>query len=363
MIGPCLRRLGPIRVWQDMPVTGFARKTVAVVAGSYVFRRFLFMLFVVWVASSLVFFLTRLTGQDGLERRFRVDEARMSRMTEAQQEGARKLEARFGFSRPLWQQYVSYLWRLARFDLGYSMTYYPITVNRIVADSVFWTLGLLSVTTVLAFVAGTVLGGLLGWPDSPGWFKVAFVPVMTLSAVPYYLLGLLLVFLLAFRLSLFPLSGGYTPGTLPERSLKFAWDVVNHSLLPALSIIVSSVGFWALSMRGMVVTVQGEDFMMQGRAKGLKRARLFLRYGIRNAMLPQATGLAISLGTILSGVVLVEIIFRYPGLGDALHRAIRRYDYSVISGLIYVIVLSLAFATFLIDVLYPRLDPRVRWRA
>ncbi len=318
------------------------------------------MLLVIWASGSLIFFLTRLTGEDALESRFRVDTARLSRMSEVQRQAALKFREGFAYDRPLWRQYLLYLGRLARFDLGYSMTFYPVTVNQVLMDSAFWTIGLLTVTTVIAFAAGTILGGLLAWPGMSGLFKFALLPMMLVSAVPQYVLGLLIVLGLAYHLQWFPLFGGYTIGAFPEVSAGFAFDVLRHSVLPALTIIASATGFWALSMRGMMVTVLEADFMTLGQAKGLTRARLFFRYALRNSLLPQATGLAVSLGTVLSGVVLVEIVFSYPGLGDALFRAVRRYDYFVVSGLVYVMAVSLAVATFAIDVLYLRLDPRVR---
>ena len=323
------------------------------------------MLLVIWVASSLIFFMPRLIHQNAIEQRFRdLDSigAQSGQMSEARREIARQYQERFGFGRPLWSQYLRHLGKLARFDLGYSMSYYPVTVKEVLRDSVFWTLGLLSVTTSVAFVLGTAMGGLLGWPALHGWARASFIPLVTLSALPYYLLALALVFVFAFRLEWFPLSGAYRPGTLPEFSFKFVGDLFSHALLPAISIILASAGVWALQMRGMIVTVLAEDYVVMAQAKGLRRARVFLRYALRNAMLPQVTGLAISLGTVLSGVVLVEVIFRYPGIGDALHRAIRRGDYFVISGLVYVVIISLALATFLLDVSYPRLDPRIRRR-
>jgi peptide/nickel transport system permease protein len=240
------------------------------------------------------------------------------------------------------------------------MTYYPITVNQMFMDSVFWTLGLLTVTTLIAFTAGTVLGGLFAWPDVPGLYKIALLPVMAVSAVPQYLLGLLIAFALAFQLSWLPLFGGYSIGASPGTNIGFYLDVLQHSVLPALALIAGATGFWALSMRGMMVTALEADFMTLAQAKGLKGARLFYRYAMRNSLLPQTTGLAVSLGTVLSGVVLVEIVFAYPGLGDTLFRAVRRYDYFVVSGLVFTMATMLAIATFILDVLYPRLDPRVR---
>ncbi len=325
--------------------------------GSYLVRRVFFALLVVWAASSLIFFLPRLIHQNALEERFSDDGARVS---DTRRAANVQFQERFGFNRPLWSQYASHLWRLARFDLGYSMSYYPVTVKEILKESAAWTIGLVAFTTVVAFGAGTVMGGLLAWPASPRWLKLSFLPFVTLSAMPYYLIALMLVFIVAFRLGWFPIAGGNSLGTLPEPSLKFAADVVLHGFLPAMSIILAATGAWALQARGMLVTVMGDDFITLAESKGLRRRRLFLRYALRNALLPQVTGLAVSLSTIVSGVVLVEVIFRYPGIGETLYWAIRRGDYFVISGLVYVVIITLAIALLLIDLAYPRIDPRIR---
>lgn len=321
------------------------------------------MVVIIWAASSLIFFLPRLTGEDAIQQRFKSDEDRVSRMPADRRLAYEQFRDAFGFEKPVWRQYVVYIGKLARFNLGYSMSYYPVTVNKIVADSILWTIGLLGVAIVVAFAAGTVIGGLLGWQGTGAWVRLAGLLVFALAAVPYYLLGLILVFLFGFRLGWFPLFGGYSIGTFPEHSLKFAFDVIHHSILPALTVVLASTGFWALQMRGMVVTVMGEDFMTLAQSKGLTRTRLFFRYAVRNALLPQTTGLAISLGTVLTGVMLVEIVFNYPGLGYVLRLAIRRSDYFVITGLVYTVIVSLSAATFLMDVLYPKLDPRIRGRA
>jgi peptide/nickel transport system permease protein len=317
------------------------------------------MALVVWVASSTVFVLPRLTGLNALEQRIRAAEQPGARVTETQRQAAAQYRERFGFSRPMWVQYRDHLWRLARFDLGYSMAYYPVTVNEILRESLPWTVGLLALTTLIAFVGGSLTGGLLGWAASNRWAGIGAAPLLAISAVPYYLLALLLIFVFAFRLGWFPLSGAYGFGVIPELSWRFAGDVVSHAALPALSIVLASTGFWALSMRGMVVTVLAEDFMTMADAKGLNRVRVFTRYALRNALLPQVTGLALSLGTVFTGVVLVEIVFRYPGIGDVLYGAVRRGDYFVVSGVTYITILAIAIATLLMDLAYPLLDPRI----
>jgi peptide/nickel transport system permease protein len=270
-------------------------------------------------------------------------------------------EKKFGLDKPLWQQYLTYLGDLSHGDFGYSLMLYPTKVLDIILISIPWTVGLLTVTTLIAFTLGTVLGGLLAWPRAPRAIQYLLPPLFTFSVVPYYLFGLILVYVLAFQLRAFPMSGSSQYGVVASFSLGFAADVVYHSILPALSIILASLGFWALGMRAMMVSIAGEDYMLFAEAKGLKGNRIFLRYAMRNALLPQTTTLALSLGTILSGALLVEIVFSYAGLGAVLFRAVSGFDYTTIYGVVFFIIVGVAFATLVLDLIYPILDPRIRY--
>ena len=222
------------------------------------------------------------------------------------------------------------------------MANYPATVWDVMGSAIPWTIGLLFTTTLLAFVLGTLAGALLGWRKSPRFIHYVFPPLLTFSAIPFFLLGLLLLYVFAFNFRWFPLFGGYTPGSFPAWNLEFAEDVVRHSVLPAVAILLSSMGFWALGMRGMMVTAEGEDYMIFAEASGLKNRTLFFSYAMRNALLPQTTALGLSLGTLLTGSLLVEVIFNYPGIGGLLYFSIRQFDYFVIQGVIFTIVLGVA---------------------
>jgi peptide/nickel transport system permease protein len=270
-------------------------------------------------------------------------------------------EKKFGLDKPLWQQYLTYMADMSHLDFGYSLMLYPTRVLTVVLIALPWTIGLLSVATLIAFGLGTILGALLAWPRSPRAIHYLLPPLFTFSVVPYYLFGLILVYIFAFRLRIFPMSGNAEYGVIPNLSWKYVSDVAYHSILPALSIVLASIGFWALGMRAMMVTVSGEDFMTFAEAKGLKSNRIFLRYGVRNALLPQTTTLALSLGTILSGALLVEIVFGYPGMGSVLFRAVSAFDYFTIYGVVFFIIVGVALATLILDLIYPILDPRIRY--
>lgn len=332
------------------------------VRGVYVLRRVLLFFIVTWLAATLNFFLPRLSGQDPIREKLLDQAISGGYMHSGIDEMVAEYEVKFGLDRPLWQQYFTYLGDVARFDLGSSISNYPASVVDIILESIPWTIGLLLTTTVFAFAIGTILGALLAWRRAPGFVKYLFPPLLTFSAIPYFLLGLLLLYVFAFRLPWLPLFGGYQSGTFPALSFGFAWDVFRHSILPALSILLASLGFWALGMRGMMVTVDGEDYMTFAEASGLKGRTLFFGYAIRNALLPQTTSLGLALGQVLSGAILVEVVFSYPGIGTVLYHAIRQFDYFLLQGIVFTIILGVTLATLILDLIYPLLDPRISYQ-
>jgi len=329
---------------------------------TYVFKRFGIFVLIVWLASSVNFFLPRLGGQDPM-RAHLLEQAMLGGYVQAGlEEMVVEYNVKFGLDKPLWQQYLNYLGDVSRLDFNYSVSNYPRTVASMLADALPWTIWLLLTTTLLAFAIGTLFGAILGWPGAPRWLQFALPPLMALNAIPFFLLGLILIYLVTTRFPFFPLFGGYSPGTLLSASLDSVLDVLRHAILPATSIVLVAIGGWALGMRAMMVTTQGEDFTIFADAKGLKPFTIFLRYSVRNALLPQATALALVLGHIASGAVLVEVIFGYPGIGTVLYNAIRQSDYFLIQGIVFGVIVSLGFATFILDLIYPLLDPRITYK-
>jgi peptide/nickel transport system permease protein len=269
--------------------------------------------------------------------------------------------AKFGLDQPLWKQYINYWGDILRLDFGVSLVDFPEPVINQIRSALPWTIGLLSVSTVIAFLLGTFLGALLGWPRTPGSFHVLVSPLLLLSTIPYFLLGIILLWLFAVEWRILPAGGGFTPTRIPGRDLGTVLDILYHSILPGLSLVLGAVGAWAIGMRAMMVSVLGEDYVTFAEAKGLPPRRIFLWYGMRNALLPQVTLLALALGGVLGGAVLVEAMFSYPGIGTLLFSAIAGKDYFVIQGIVLMLILSLAAALFVIDLLYPLLDPRIRY--
>lgn len=328
----------------------------------YLLKRVGLFLLTVWVASTLNFIIPRLSPGDPIAAVLGAMQSQGATIANSDQIIS-SFRERFGLDDPVYVQYGKYLWALVHFDLGYSIAHFPTKVTDIIATAMPYTLGLLTATTIITFVVGILAGALLVWKTTPSAVKTVITGFLILAPIPYYLLAMLLIFLLSYNFGVFPSNGVTTPGRIagPGFDFNYFLDIVYHSILPGLSIIVAGVGGWALGMRGMMVTVLGEDYLTLAEAKGLKNRVIFLRYAVRNAMLPQFTALAITLGYVVSGSVVVELIFSYPGMGYELFRAISSNDFPVIQGITFFLVLAIATAILVIDLIYPRLDPRITY--
>ena len=330
---------------------------------SYLVQRLFIFFLVIWVAMTLIFFLPKMVpGRDPVMERMTMLMASGGIQAEGIEQMVEAYRSEFGLDQPLYVQYFRYLGNMLSFDFNYSLAQYPTKVIDMIGLALPWTIGLLSVSTLLAFSLGSLAGGLLGWPKTPGIFGYILGPFLMLSSIPFFLLGLMLIYIFAFKLKVLPLGGGSQFGQMPSFSAAYALDIVVHSILPAAAIVIASLGGWAIAMRGMMINTLGEDYVILAQARGLAPRRVFFAYAMRNAMLPQITSLALSVGAIVSGSLLVEAIFRYPGIGSLLFQAIAGFDYFTIYGVVFFIILAIAIATLLIDLLYPFLDPRIRYQ-
>lgn len=325
----------------------------------YVARRFGITLLVIFLAVTINFVIPRLAPGDPIEAQLNQLLASGGGAAGDVQAMVDSYRARFGLDQPVWLQYLAYWQSVLRFDLGFSLANYPERVAQSILAGLPWTLGLLGFATLVSFLIGTLLGGLIAWPRTPRLFRAAGSTVLVFSSVPYFLIGIILLYLFAIVWRIFPAGGGLPFGT----EVGFNWETVKgiawHGTLPAISIIIAEIGAWALGMRGMLVSVLGEDYIALAEAKGLRNRRIFIWYGMRNAMLPQFTKLALTLGHIVSGAILVEVIFSYPGIGFRLYQAIQTKDYFVIQGIVLLLSVSIAVAMFILDLIYPLIDPRI----
>jgi peptide/nickel transport system permease protein len=326
----------------------------------YLLKRAGMFLLTVWLGTTIIYIIPRLAPGDPITSMV----SRMSAQSgsvENSDEIIAAWKSRFGLDAPWYIQYVRYLRNLATFDLGYSLAYFPGKVQDMAARSMPWTLGLLGLATTFSFIIGNTIGALLAWRRTPGLFKALLPITLTFTSIPAFMLGILLVYTFAFGLHWFPFAGAFGRGISPGANWEFIKSVITHGTLPALAIVVTTMGLWALGMRGMMVTTSGEDYMILAEAKGLRPSRIFWLYGVRNAILPQVTALALAVGSIAGGTVIVEYIFTYPGMGYLLYQGIVNTDYTLIQGIVYFLIVGVALAVFAIDLLYPLIDPRISY--
>ncbi len=318
-------------------------------------RRLAFYLVTLWAAISINFIIPRLmpgTALDSILGRFQGQLTGQS---------MKALEAAFGLDKQqsVLVQYWTYLANTLTGDFGVSTNYFPSTVASVIGELMPWTVILVGVTTVLAFLIGTAFGIVAGWRRGTAWEGA--IPLFgLLSSMPYFWLGQIAVALFAVQLDWLPFSGGYSPSLQAEWSGAFICSALYHAILPALTIVASAVGGWALGMRNMMATTLSESYLMLARAKGLKTWRIVLHYAARNAILPNIASFALSLGFIVSGAVLVEVVFSYPGIGFVLYNAVTTNDYPLMQGIFLVIVIAVLLANLAADLIYLLLDPRTR---
>jgi peptide/nickel transport system permease protein len=271
----------------------------------------------------------------------------------------------FGVDQPLWRQYINFWINVFRWDFGYSITSFPETVWHKISVGLPWTLGLVTTATLLAFTVGVSLGALLGWPDAPQVFQYLVPVLMVLGGIPFWLFTFFVIWLFAVELRILPPSGGMDMMEIlmaGAKPIDYVRDVINHAILPVGVFILFGLGAWGLSMRANLITVLGEDYILFAHAKGLPERRIFVRYGVRNALLPVITGFALAIGQIISGSPILETAFSYPGIGGVIGGAIAQRDYFVISGAAFFMIFSSALSLLIVDFIYPLIDPRVRYR-
>ncbi|HZQ07294.1 MAG TPA: ABC transporter permease [Anaerolineae bacterium] len=327
----------------------------------YLLRRFLLFILTLWLGATILFILPRLAPGDPVQAMV----ARMRQQGTRVQDSASIIaawRARFGLDDPLPVQYLRYISNLARGDMGYSLTYFPATVGELIGRALPWTIGLLTFATIIAFVLGTIIGALMGWRGTPSAVKNILPFSLVFTSIPSFMFSILLIYLFGFALKWFPITGGYDRGVEVGWNWEFISSAIQHSILPAISIIVVSMGFVALGMRGMMITVANEDYLVLAKIKGLRSSWIFWRYAVRNSILPQITAFALGLGSIVAGATIVETMFSYPGMGHLMYQAISSQDYALIGGIGFLLIATTATAVFVLDLIYPMIDPRITYK-
>ena len=322
---------------------------------SFLVRRVGFYLLAAWASLTLNFVLPRLMPGDPAAAMF----ARFR--GQARPEQIEAMRKAFGLSdAPLPEQYAMYLSHALRGDFGLSISSFPAPVIQVIGASLQWTLLLGLVATILGFLLGSLLGVVGAWRR--GGFADSVLPPLLLfvGSFPYFWLASLALFFLGFRWGLFPLRHAYADYLSPAWSWEFFSSVATHLVLPAGTILLVSVGGWMLGMRNTMISVLAEDYITMAEAKGLPQRRIMFAYAARNALLPNITAFGMALGFVISGALVTETVFAYPGLGFQLLNAVRNLDYPLMQGIFLMITLAVLAANLIVDILYIRLDPRVR---
>ncbi len=323
----------------------------------YLLRRLGIYILAIWAAVTINFFLPRIApGNPAQDEYYKL--ASLGPVTPAT---LKALEIQFGLNTtdPLWLQYLKYLNNLVHGNLGVSVTFYPSNVTTVIAQDLPWTLVLLSVSLVISFSVGTLIGVLVAWRRG-GALDGLLSSTMTFCYSLFYpWLALLAVYFLGYKFGWFPFSDGYdSTSTTPGLNMAFLTDAAFHAVLPAATLVVSTVAGWMLTMRNSMITTLSEDYVLMARAKGLTSRRIMFAYAARNAILPSMTGLAIAIGAVVGGQFLVEVVFSYPGIGYALVQGISNHDYFLTDGILLMVIVATVLVNFIVDLLYTVLDPR-----
>lgn len=328
---------------------------------SYVARRVGTSLLTIWLASTLIFAIPRMMAGDPVAAMIGKISIESGRVDDS----AALVEswrARFGLDDPIFIQYLKFLKNSVTFDFGFSLTNFPASVNQLVGAALPWTLGLMLMATLISFVAGNAIGALMAWRGTPSMLRSLLPLSLGFTAMPFFMVGLFLLYVFSFWLGWFPDGDAYDRALVPSFNWPFFSSVIHHGVLPAMAIVVASMGFWALGMRGMMVMIEGEDYMILGEAKGLRQRVLFWRYGVRNAVLPQITYLALTIGSLVGGQILVEYLFGYPGVGYLLYQGILNSDYVLVQSIVFLLIVATSLTVLVLDLAYPLLDPRISYR-
>ena len=328
----------------------------------YLIPRFIQYFLVIFLGVTAVFFIPRFLPNDPVMRTIAELRARGSFLEPgAVDDIIADLTEMYGLEGSMLQQYGAFWKRLFRGDFGVSFFQFPTPVSKLIVTALPWTLGLLLSTTLLSWTLGNIIGGLAGYFSRKGWSRLLDAVAMVIRPLPYYIFAFGLLLLLAYVIRWFPISGGIDIGRKAAFNLPFILDVLRHSFLPALSLAILGGAVWFQTMKLVVQNVNAENFVQYAKLGGVNEARIVSRYVIRNAMLPQITGLALSLGQIFSGALITEIVYSYPGLGTLLYNAIITGDYNLIMGITALSIVAITTVILVIDLLYPVFDPRIRY--
>lgn len=323
--------------------------------------RLLTFVLVIFIGVTTVFLIPRALPTDPVEAMIGQMMSKSSTMEPAAIDAIRaSLNAAYGLEGTLFQQYIDFLKRvIITHDFGPSLFAYPTPVMEMIGRALPWTFGLLLFSTLIAWLVGNTIGLIAGYKKNKWYSKTLEGIAIVFYPIPYYIFALALIMLFCFIFPVFPLS--FTIVDTPS-SWAFWQAAIKNSILPALSIILTGFGWWVISMKTIASQTAEEDYVTFAKLKGLSENRIMTGYVLKNSMLPQITMLALQIGTIFNGAIITEILFGYPGIGSLIHKAILQADYNLIMGTISISIIAVAVTTLVVDLIYPFLDPRIRYK-
>jgi peptide/nickel transport system permease protein len=326
----------------------------------FIGKRALQMLAVIFCGISATFLVTHLSPIDPVEQVLGRLSSRANLSPEAIRATREALSDLFGTGAPLHEQYLNFWLRLIRGDLGPSLMAFPTPAMDIVTRAMPWTLGLLVSATLITFAIGNLLGALAGYYQNNRFFKLFGIFAMGIQPIPYYVVAFILLIIFGFLWPVLPISGGFAMDVTPGYNWPFISSVLQHAILPTFSVVIVGFGGWFIGMRALVSNVVNDDYVTYAELAGVQKSTIVGGYVIRNALVPQLTALALALGGVFSGTVITEQVFNYPGLGSLLIDAVNWGDYSLVLAVSTVSITAVAVAIFIVDLLHPLLDPRVK---
>lgn len=327
---------------------------------AYLAKRLGQFVLVVFIGVNIAYVVTHATPIDPVEQSISAVTSFGNTAPEAIEQMRQSLKELYGVGGSWREQYFTFWSRILRADFGPSMSAFPTPVSALIGRALPWTVGLLVVSTLVTWALGNLLGGLAGYYQRSRSFKLMGVVAMGLHPIPYYIVALMLLIVFGFLWPVLPITGGSAMNLPQGWTLAFIGSVIKHSILPALSLILIGVGSWFLGMRSLVSNIVTEDYVQFAELGGVNRRRILGSYVMRNALGPQVTGLAMSLGGIFNGAIITEKVFGYPGVGTLLVDAVYAGDYGLVLGVTTISILGVSAGVLAIDLLYPLLDPRVQ---
>ena len=317
---------------------------------------------VVFIGVNIAYIITHATPIDPVEQSISVVTSFGNTSPEAIAMMRDSLRELYGLTGGPMEQYVNFWKRIVTGDFGPSLSSFPTPVMTLIGRALPWTVGLLFTSTLLTWALGNLLGGLAGYYRNNKSLKLLGVIAMGLHPVPYYIAGFVLLVIFGYLWPVLPITGGSDMNLRQAVDFDHVVSILKHSILPAASLMVIGIGSWFLGMRSLVSNVVTEDYVTYAELGGVAHKRILFSYVMRNALVPQVTGLAMSLGTIFNGAIIIEQIFGYPGVGALLVGAVYAGDYGLVLGVTTISIIGVSAAVFLIDLIYPLLDPRVEAR-